>query len=272
MQIDPLKQMATVQIAAGNPGAEEGRLRLQQDRSRAPAQALRGRRHLQATPTTRPIQAYENSKADYESTVALTDTQKQQLAYYHIRAPFAGIVGDIPVHLGDYVSPTTRPHHGGRKRGPRSLHLHPHRARHAGPHGPARRDPRHRRQRARQVNRQLPLAAGRQRPAEHPRQGRDPAHRAASPQPAARQGPRHLEHRTAPDGSRARGQPRRRPDLRLRRSAQGRRIHRPPGRRHRWATPSATSTRSLGGLKPGDKVIISGLQFLQEGAPVKPLG
>jgi multidrug efflux pump subunit AcrA (membrane-fusion protein) len=26
------------------------------------------------------------------------------------------------------------------------------------------------------------------------------------------------------------------------------------------------------GLKPGDKVIVSGLQFLQEGAPVKPLG
>ena len=28
----------------------------------------------------------------------------------------------------------------------------------------------------------------------------------------------------------------------------------------------------LCGLKPGDKVIISGLQFLQEGAPVKPSG
>ncbi len=28
----------------------------------------------------------------------------------------------------------------------------------------------------------------------------------------------------------------------------------------------------LAGLKPGDKVILSGLQFLQEGAPVKPLG
>jgi multidrug efflux pump subunit AcrA (membrane-fusion protein) len=28
----------------------------------------------------------------------------------------------------------------------------------------------------------------------------------------------------------------------------------------------------LDGLKPGDKVILSGLQFLQEGAPVKPLG
>jgi hypothetical protein len=28
----------------------------------------------------------------------------------------------------------------------------------------------------------------------------------------------------------------------------------------------------LSGLKPGDKVILSGLQFLQEGAPVQPLG
>ena len=28
----------------------------------------------------------------------------------------------------------------------------------------------------------------------------------------------------------------------------------------------------LGGLQPGQKVITSGLQFLQEGAPVKPLG
>jgi RND family efflux transporter MFP subunit len=39
--------------------------------------------------------------------VALTATQKQQLAYYEIRAPFSGIVGDVPVHVGDYVSPTT---------------------------------------------------------------------------------------------------------------------------------------------------------------------
>ena len=28
----------------------------------------------------------------------------------------------------------------------------------------------------------------------------------------------------------------------------------------------------ISGLKPGDKVIVSGLQFLQEGVPVKPLG
>jgi len=52
-------------------------------------------------------QSYSNSKADYESAVASRQTQEKQLAYYHIRAPFDGIIGDIPVHLGDYVSSTT---------------------------------------------------------------------------------------------------------------------------------------------------------------------
>jgi len=52
-------------------------------------------------------QAFGNSKADYESAVEQRKTQEEQLAYYTIRAPFDGIVGDIPVHVGDYVSPTT---------------------------------------------------------------------------------------------------------------------------------------------------------------------
>ena len=52
-------------------------------------------------------QAYANSKADYESAVASRKTQQEQLAYYTIRAPFDGVVGDIPVHVGDYVSAST---------------------------------------------------------------------------------------------------------------------------------------------------------------------
>jgi RND family efflux transporter MFP subunit len=52
-------------------------------------------------------QAFSNSKADYQSAVELRKTQQDQLAYYTIRAPFDGVVGDIPVHLGDYVSSTT---------------------------------------------------------------------------------------------------------------------------------------------------------------------
>ena len=59
-------------------------------------------------------QAYQNAKADYESAMGSRKTQEQLLAYYTVRAPFAGIVGDIPVHVGDYVSQlATNADHGG---------------------------------------------------------------------------------------------------------------------------------------------------------------
>lgn len=51
-------------------------------------------------------QAYENAKADYEAAEGARKTQEQLLAYYTVRAPFDGVVGDIPVHVGDYVSPS----------------------------------------------------------------------------------------------------------------------------------------------------------------------
>jgi RND family efflux transporter MFP subunit len=52
-------------------------------------------------------QSYANTKADYESAVSSRKTQEEQLAYYSVRAPFAGVIGDVPVHVGDYVSTTT---------------------------------------------------------------------------------------------------------------------------------------------------------------------
>jgi len=50
-------------------------------------------------------QAFQNAKADYESAVESRKTQEQLLAYYTIKAPFDGVVGDIPVHVGDFASP-----------------------------------------------------------------------------------------------------------------------------------------------------------------------
>jgi RND family efflux transporter MFP subunit len=52
-------------------------------------------------------QAYQNAKADYESAMEARRTQEQLLAYYTVRAPFDGVVGDIPVHVGDYVTTST---------------------------------------------------------------------------------------------------------------------------------------------------------------------
>ena len=106
MRIDPLKQMATVQSQQGTQAQKKALFdytAIEEERQRKLFEAgvVSRDAYDQAT------QAYKNAKADYESNIALTDTQKQQLAYYDIRAPFAGIVGDIPVHLGDYVSATT---------------------------------------------------------------------------------------------------------------------------------------------------------------------
>lgn len=50
-------------------------------------------------------QAYDNAKADYQAATQTRNMQQEQLGYYTVRAPFDGIVGDIPVHVGDYVSP-----------------------------------------------------------------------------------------------------------------------------------------------------------------------
>jgi RND family efflux transporter MFP subunit len=54
-------------------------------------------------------QAFENAKADYNSAVEARKSQEQLLDYYTVRAPFDGVVGDIPVHVGDYVSPSASP-------------------------------------------------------------------------------------------------------------------------------------------------------------------
>lgn len=106
MQIDPLKQVAAVQQQQGTQAQANATYIFNQ------GEVERQRKLYEAGVTSKQaydtaVQAFESSKAAYQSSAAGTNTQKQQLAYYQIRAPFSGIVGDIPVHLGDYVSPTT---------------------------------------------------------------------------------------------------------------------------------------------------------------------
>jgi RND family efflux transporter MFP subunit len=106
MEIDPEKQEATVQSQAAT---EQQKLAVYHYNE---TEIERQRKLFAAGVTSRDTldqaeQAYANSKADYNSAVGLRLTQEKQLGYYHIRAPFDGIVGDIPVHLGDYVSAST---------------------------------------------------------------------------------------------------------------------------------------------------------------------
>jgi RND family efflux transporter MFP subunit len=106
MEIDPRQQQATVE----SQRATERQKKALYDYN--VAESERQRKLFEAGITSRSVydqakQAYENTKADYESAVALRKTQEALLAYYTVRAPFAGVVGDIPVHVGDYASPST---------------------------------------------------------------------------------------------------------------------------------------------------------------------
>ena len=106
MSIDPLHQQASVD----SQRATERQKKAVYDYNTA--QLDRQKKLFEAGIISRDLfdqaqRSFDDSKADYESAVASRKTQEEQLAYYTIRAPYDGIVGDIPVHVGDYVSPTT---------------------------------------------------------------------------------------------------------------------------------------------------------------------
>jgi len=108
MEIDPRMQMATVASAR----ATERQKKAVYDYNALEIE--RQRKLFEAGVTSRDTydqeqQAFDNSKADYQSAAETRKTQEEQLAYYTIRAPFDGVVGDIPVHVGDLVSPVMSP-------------------------------------------------------------------------------------------------------------------------------------------------------------------
>lgn len=106
MTIDPQHQMAAVE----SQRATERQKKALYDYN--VAQIERARKLFEAGITSRDVyeqaqQSFDNTKADYESALAMRKTQEEQLAYYTVRSPSNGVVGDIPVHVGDYVSPST---------------------------------------------------------------------------------------------------------------------------------------------------------------------
>ncbi len=106
MTIDPLHQQATVNAQQATVLQKKAVLDYNT------REFDRQKKLFEAGITSRDVfeqsqQAFENAKADYDSAVATGQSTQEQLAYYTIRAPYDGVVGDIPVHVGDYVSATT---------------------------------------------------------------------------------------------------------------------------------------------------------------------
>ncbi|HEV2289641.1 MAG TPA: efflux RND transporter periplasmic adaptor subunit [Candidatus Acidoferrales bacterium] len=106
MEIDPRVQEATVdsQIAARNAQAA--------NLANADAQYQRGLKLYQAGIISK--QDFDTYETTYQSALAQTKSldaavtqQRATLHYYTVSAPTDGIVGDIPVHVGDRVTNTT---------------------------------------------------------------------------------------------------------------------------------------------------------------------
>src|SRR5580698_7410374 len=106
MTIDPLKQQATVDQQRSTEAQKKAIYdynRIEVDRQRKLYEGgVSSKQNYEIA-----VQNFENSKADWEASTAGLATQQRELAYYNLTAPFDGIVGDIPVHIGDYVSQQT---------------------------------------------------------------------------------------------------------------------------------------------------------------------
>jgi RND family efflux transporter MFP subunit len=106
IEIDPLKQQATVKSQEGARAAQVANLSLakqQYDR----AQGLSGAGVISKQELDQAKATYESAKAQMEALDAQVNEQQVQLHYYKVVALRAGIVGDIPVHVGDRVTTAT---------------------------------------------------------------------------------------------------------------------------------------------------------------------
>jgi RND family efflux transporter MFP subunit len=106
MTVDPLKQQSVVEQQRSTETQKKATFEYNQ------IEVERQRKLYQEGVTSKQsldlaVQAFENSKADWESSSAARAAEQRELSYYSVTAPFSGVVGDIPVHVGDYVSPQT---------------------------------------------------------------------------------------------------------------------------------------------------------------------
>jgi RND family efflux transporter MFP subunit len=106
MQIDPRRQAATVSSQAAARAAQEASV------SFAKQQLERARELFKVGANSR--QDLEQAETNYNTAVAQLNSQEARvdqervtLQYFQVLAPAAGIVGDIPVRVGDRVTPDT---------------------------------------------------------------------------------------------------------------------------------------------------------------------
>ena len=107
IEIDPLKQQATVKSQESARAAQEANLswaKKQYER----AEGLSSAGVVSKQDMDQAKSNYDAAQAQMESLDAQVKEQQVQLHYYKVVALRSGIVGDIPVHVGDRVTTATQ--------------------------------------------------------------------------------------------------------------------------------------------------------------------
>ncbi|HET7452497.1 MAG TPA: efflux RND transporter periplasmic adaptor subunit [Thermoanaerobaculia bacterium] len=106
LQIDPEKQAATVRASEATHAAKIAALRLAEEQHQRTAklfsEGLASQQDLDQAKA-----ALESARADTQSAEAQVRQESVDLGYYRVAAPAAGVVGDIPVRVGDRVTTST---------------------------------------------------------------------------------------------------------------------------------------------------------------------
>jgi RND family efflux transporter MFP subunit len=106
MQIDPLKQEATANSQEATRAAREANLRLAAEQlnrtKRLFSEGVTSKQELDQAQA-----AYDSAQAEVRALEAQVREQQVQLRYYRVAAPTNGIIGDVPVHVGDRVTTST---------------------------------------------------------------------------------------------------------------------------------------------------------------------
>lgn len=104
--IDPSKQQATVNTEEATQRAR--RATLEYDRQQLERQKkLYAAGVISRQELDQAQSAYDAADADVEASAATVRQQQVQLHYFEVRAPSSGAIGDIPVRVGDRVTNST---------------------------------------------------------------------------------------------------------------------------------------------------------------------
>jgi RND family efflux transporter MFP subunit len=106
LQIDPLRQEATVGSQEAARVAQEANVKLAKTNLERNKKLVQEKVISQAEFDTAEM-AYDTAVAQLKALEEQVKEQSVQLHYYLVKAPMAGIIGDIPVRVGDRVQVST---------------------------------------------------------------------------------------------------------------------------------------------------------------------